>query len=41
MRCTLLTRWSMAFAVDIMHGRGLSNKMHIQNTAKEDIRQAA
>ena len=24
---TLLTRWWMVLAVDMMHGRGLSNKM--------------
>ena len=36
MRCTFLTRWNMAFTVDIIHGRGPSNKNASSVTAKED-----
>ena len=28
MCCTLSTRWSMALAIDIMHGLGLSKEMN-------------
>ena len=35
MRCILLTRQSMALAVDIMHGCGPSNKMRIQLQPKK------
>ena len=35
MHCFLLTRQSMALAVDIMHKRGLSNEMHIQLQPKK------
>ena len=35
MHCTLLTRVSMVFAVDIMHEHGLSNKMHPQLQPKK------
>ena len=27
MRCTLLTRWNIVLAVDIMHGYGPNNKI--------------
>ena len=38
MCCTLLTRWSMALGVNIMHGYGQSNEMHSLVTAKEETR---
>ena len=36
MRCTFLTRWSMAFTVDIIHVHVPSNKNASSVTAKED-----
>ena len=33
--CTLLTRWSTVLAVNIMHGHGLSSKMHPQLQPKK------
>ena len=35
MRCTLLTRRSMALAINIMHGRGPSNERHTQLQPKK------
>ena len=35
MRCTLLTRWSMVLAIDILLGRGPRKEMLPQLQAKE------
>ena len=35
MHCTLLTKQSMVLAVDLMHGRVLSNKMLPQSQLKK------
>ena len=35
MRCTLLTRWSMALAVGIIHWHDPSNKIHPQLKLKK------
>ena len=37
MRCTLLTRKDIAFAVVIMHGHGPSNKMRTQLVKKGKV----